>query len=94
MDGNPCSSELILGSRSVQPFYGNHLVGNYGSVDKSQATCSLEDSPATLDHHKCMIWSNGQYQISAERILGWQNIFQDITNTSSAMPTGLDLLEM
>lgn len=58
MDGNPCSLVLILGSRSVQQFYGNHLVGNYGSADKSQAACSLEDSPATLDHRKCMIRCN------------------------------------
>ena len=52
MDGNPCSSVLILGSRSVQQFCGNHLVGNYGSADKSQAACSPEDSPVTTNSIK------------------------------------------
>jgi hypothetical protein len=50
-DGNPCSLGLILGLKFVQQFYGNHLAGNYGSVDKSQTTCSMEDSPDKLDHH-------------------------------------------
>jgi hypothetical protein len=59
---------LILESRSVQQFCGNHLVGNYGSADKSQAACSPEDSPATLDHHKCMIRCNKQYQVLRARI--------------------------
>jgi hypothetical protein len=52
----------------VQQFCGNHLVGNYGSADKSQAACSPEDSPATLDHCKCMIRCNKQYQVLRARI--------------------------
>lgn len=36
---------------SVQHFYENHLAGNYDSVDMSQVTYSLEDSPAKLDHY-------------------------------------------
>lgn len=51
LDGSPCSLELILGSMSVQHFYENHLAGNYDSVDMSQVTYSLEDSPAKLDHY-------------------------------------------
>jgi hypothetical protein len=68
VDENPCSSVLILGSRSVQQFYGNHLVGNFGSADKSQAAYSPKDSPAMLDHHKCMIRCNEQHQVLRARI--------------------------
>lgn len=69
MDGNPCSSGLILGSRSVPQFYGNLLVGNYGSAGKSQATYSQEDSPATLlDHRKCINWGDGQYHYNSKNL--------------------------
>jgi hypothetical protein len=86
VDENPCSSGLILGLKSVRQFYGNHLAGNYGSVDKSQAACSSEDSPDKLDHHDVHV--NKWLDIMKEH-----HQQENVTNTSSDMPSGLVLLE-